>query len=51
MSRRFRVAAVFFCASVICQDTEGAVNPTYTMYAVSLRGAEHLAANWNAIVR
>jgi hypothetical protein len=25
------------------------VNPTYTMYAVSLRGAEHLAANWSAI--
>ena len=23
--------------------------PTYTMYAASLRGAEHLAENWNAI--
>jgi len=29
--------------------TEGAVNPSYTLYAVSLRAAEHLATNWGAI--
>ena len=26
--------------------TEGASNPTYTIFAVSLRGAEHLAEHW-----
>ena len=33
--------------------TEGAVNPTCTRhaYATSLRGAEHLAENWNTIAR
>jgi choline dehydrogenase-like flavoprotein len=36
-------------AGVTLFPTEGAVNPTYTMYAASLRGAEHLAENWNAI--
>ncbi len=29
--------------------TEGAPNPTYTIFALSLRGAEHLAANWSTI--
>jgi len=29
--------------------TEGAPNPTYTIFALSLRGAEHLAANWTAV--
>lgn len=29
--------------------TEGAVNPSYTLYAVSLRAAEHLATNWSTI--
>ena len=29
--------------------TEGASNPTYTIFAVSLRGAEHLAAHWGSI--
>jgi choline dehydrogenase-like flavoprotein len=29
--------------------TEGASNPTYTIFAVSQRGAEHLASNWNTI--
>jgi choline dehydrogenase-like flavoprotein len=29
--------------------TEGASNPTYTIFAVSQRGAEHLAANWATI--
>jgi choline dehydrogenase-like flavoprotein len=36
-------------AGVTLFPTEGAVNPTYTMYAASLRAAEHLAENWNAI--
>jgi choline dehydrogenase-like flavoprotein len=27
--------------------TAGASNPTYTIFALSLRGAEHLAANWS----
>ena len=39
--------------------TEGASNPTYTILAVSLRGAEQLAAKWatvagevnNAVIR
>ena len=29
--------------------TEGASNPTYTIFAVSLRGAEHLATHWGSI--
>ncbi|HEX9463032.1 MAG TPA: GMC oxidoreductase, partial [Alphaproteobacteria bacterium] len=29
--------------------SEGASNPTYTIFAVSQRGAEHLAANWKTI--
>jgi choline dehydrogenase-like flavoprotein len=29
--------------------TEGASNPTYTIFAVSQRGAEHLASNWDTI--
>jgi choline dehydrogenase-like flavoprotein len=29
--------------------TEGASNPTYTIFALSLRGAEHLVANWSAV--
>jgi choline dehydrogenase-like flavoprotein len=29
--------------------TEGASNPTYTIFAVSLRGAEHLTQNWGSI--
>jgi choline dehydrogenase-like flavoprotein len=29
--------------------TEGASNPTYTILAVSLRGAEQLAANWGTV--
>jgi choline dehydrogenase-like flavoprotein len=29
--------------------TAGASNPTYTIFALSLRGAEHLAANWSAV--
>jgi choline dehydrogenase-like flavoprotein len=28
--------------------TEGAANPTYTIFAVSLRGAEYLAQNWGS---
>ena len=29
--------------------TEGASNPTYTIFAVSLRGAEHLAKTWGSV--
>jgi hypothetical protein len=29
--------------------TEGASNPTYTILALSLRGAEHLADRWSAV--
>ena len=29
--------------------TEGASNPTYTIFAVSQRGAENLASNWKTI--
>ena len=29
--------------------TEGSVNPTNTLMAVSLRGAEHMAKNFSAI--
>jgi choline dehydrogenase-like flavoprotein len=29
--------------------TEGASNPTYTILAVSLRGAEHLASSWGTV--
>ena len=30
--------------------TAGASNPTYTIFALSLRGAEQLAAKWSSIV-
>jgi choline dehydrogenase-like flavoprotein len=29
--------------------TSGAPNPTYTIFALSVRGAEHLAGNWAAV--
>ena len=29
--------------------TSGASNPTYTIFALSLRGAENLAGNWSAV--
>jgi len=29
--------------------TSGAPNPTYTIFALSLRGAEHLAENWGSV--
>jgi choline dehydrogenase-like flavoprotein len=29
--------------------TAGASNPTYTIFALSLRGAEHLAGNWKTL--
>ena len=29
--------------------TEGASNPTYTIFAVSQRGAEHMASQWGAL--
>ena len=30
--------------------TEGASNPTYTIFATALRGAEHLAGHWGSVV-
>ena len=30
--------------------TAGASNPTYTIFALSLRGAEQLAAKWGSVV-
>jgi hypothetical protein len=29
--------------------TEGASNPTYTIFTTALRGAEHLAEHWEAV--
>ena len=29
--------------------TEGAPNPTYTIFALSLRGAENLAKTWSTV--
>jgi choline dehydrogenase-like flavoprotein len=29
--------------------TSGASNPTYTIFALSLRGAEQLAASWGSV--
>jgi choline dehydrogenase-like flavoprotein len=29
--------------------TSGASNPTYTIFALSLRGAEQLTANWDSV--
>jgi choline dehydrogenase-like flavoprotein len=29
--------------------TESSANPTFTLNALSLRGAEQLATNWNSI--
>jgi choline dehydrogenase-like flavoprotein len=30
--------------------TAGASNPTYTIFALSLRGAEQLAAKWGSVI-
>jgi choline dehydrogenase-like flavoprotein len=30
--------------------TAGASNPTYTIFALSLRGAEQLAAKWTSVI-
>ncbi len=38
-----------WCAGPGIFATSGASNPTYTIFALSLRGAEHLAANWSTI--
>jgi choline dehydrogenase-like flavoprotein len=38
-----------WCAGPGIFATAGASNPTYTIFALSLRGAEHLAKNWGAI--
>ena len=38
-----------FMAGPCIFPSEGASNPTYTIFAVSQRGAEHLASNWGTI--
>ena len=40
-----------FMAGPCIFPTEGASNPTYTIFAVSQRGAEHLASNWGTIAK
>lgn len=41
--------ANLWCAGPGIFPTGGASNPTYTVFALSLRGAEHLVATWNTI--
>jgi choline dehydrogenase-like flavoprotein len=41
--------ANLWCAGPGIFPTGGASNPTYTVYALSLRGAEHLAEKWSTI--
>jgi choline dehydrogenase-like flavoprotein len=41
--------ANLYCAGPGIFATAGASNPTYTVFALSLRGAEHLAKNWSAV--
>jgi choline dehydrogenase-like flavoprotein len=38
-----------YCAGPGIFPTSAAVNPTYTIFALSLRGAEQLAGNWGAV--
>jgi hypothetical protein len=38
-----------WCAGPGIFPTGGASNPTYTVLSLSLRGAEHLAANWSSV--
>jgi len=38
-----------YCAGPGIFTTSGAVNPTYTIFALSLRGAEQLAANFSTV--
>ena len=38
-----------FMAGPCIFPTEGASNPTYTIFATALRGAEHLAEQWGSI--
>jgi len=41
--------ANLYCAGPGIFATAGASNPTYTIFALSMRGAEHLAANWSTV--
>ena len=41
--------ANLYCAGPGTFATAGASNPTYTIFALSLRGAEHLAKNWSTV--
>ena len=38
-----------YCAGPGIFATAGASNPTYTIFALSMRGAEHLAKNWSTV--
>jgi choline dehydrogenase-like flavoprotein len=42
--------ANLFIAGAGLFPTEGAVNPTFTLHAVTLRAAEYMAAHWGSIV-
>jgi choline dehydrogenase-like flavoprotein len=41
--------ANLYCAGPGIFATAGASNPTYTIFALSMRGAEHLAKNWSTV--
>ena len=41
--------ANLYCAGPGIFPTAGASNPTYTIFALSQRGAEHLAKNWSTV--
>jgi choline dehydrogenase-like flavoprotein len=41
--------ANLYCAGPGIFATGGASNPTYTIFALSMRGAEHLAKNWSTV--
>jgi choline dehydrogenase-like flavoprotein len=38
-----------FMAGPCIFPIEGASNPTYTIFAAALRGAEHLAEHWGSV--
>jgi len=46
--RSHEIANLFLSGASVF-PTEGAVNPTYTIFAVSLRGADYMVKNWASI--
>ena len=46
--RTHEIANLFLSGASV-MPTEGAVNPTYTIFAVSLRGADYMVKNWASI--